>query len=88
MPRCPGQDTRNLKISYHRCPSCGYSVEFFSDELEARCPQCKASVNKEQMPSCIQWCQEARKCIGSDRYDTIMDQMKKQASETSGDEGK
>ena len=72
MPRCPGQDTRKITIGYHRCPTCGYAVEMFSDELRRRCPKCKTEVHKEQTPSCIQWCAAARQCIGPKRYEEIM----------------
>ena len=76
MNPCPGQDSRNLTTSYHPCPACHYAVEFFSDELVRRCPKCKAEVTREQMPTCIQWCQAARECIGAERYDAIMAQLK------------
>ena len=75
MSRCPGQDSRKLTISYHKCPTCGYAVELFSDELRQRCPRCRTEVQKEQTPSCIQWCTAARRCIGPQRYDAIMKQM-------------
>lgn len=77
MPRCPGQDFRKLTISYHPCPKCSKPVEFFSDELRARCAHCKTIVYKEQAPNCIQWCSAARECLGAEMYDMIIGQMKK-----------
>jgi len=77
--RCPGQDSRNLTVSYHPCPVCGKLVEFFSDELMVKCSACKTEVSKEQVPSCVQWCKAARSCIGAKRYDAIMDQIEKAA---------
>jgi NADH pyrophosphatase NudC (nudix superfamily) len=69
MPgNCPGQDTRNLRISLYKCPTCGYEVEMFSDEVKAKCPNCKTVVYKEEMPSCIEWCASARKCLGEERW--------------------
>ncbi len=78
--KCPGQDSRKLTISYHPCPNCGKPVEFFSDEFRLRCPNCKTIVMKEQSPSCIQWCQSARECIGAELYDKLMGKMTEQDS--------
>jgi len=33
-------------------------------------------VYKDQAPSCIQWCQSAKECLGTQMYDMIMGQMK------------
>ena len=75
MTGCPGQDFRKLTVSYHPCPTCGKAVEFFSDEMQTRCRNCKTVVSKEQAPTCIQWCKAARQCIGAERYDEIMKLM-------------
>jgi hypothetical protein len=75
MGNCPGQDTRKLTISYHPCPECQHPVEFFSDEMRQRCPQCRAVVQKDQTPSCIQWCESARECLGAEVYDSLMGKM-------------
>ncbi len=66
--RCPGQDMRNLKVSLHKCPSCGTEVEMFSDELRVRCPQCKTMVEQKEVPSCIEWCASAKECLGEERW--------------------
>lgn len=75
MSRCPGQDTRKLTISIHPCPNCQRPVEMFSDEMRVRCPHCKTVVHKDRAPSCIQWCQAARECLGPEIYDRLMGQM-------------
>ncbi len=72
MSRCPGQDSRKLTVSYHPCPECRKPVEFFSDEIRVRCPRCKTMVHKEQTPSCIQWCQAARECLGPELFDRLV----------------
>lgn len=67
--RCPG--TRLIaqpKPEYLLCPECGYEVEIWTDELKRACPHCKASVFREQAPSCIQWCKHAKECIGEEKY--------------------
>jgi hypothetical protein len=35
--KCPGQDSRNLRVSLHKCPNCGAEVEIFSDEIKVKC---------------------------------------------------
>jgi DNA-directed RNA polymerase subunit RPC12/RpoP len=72
MPKCPGQDSRKLTVSYHPCPECSKPVEFFSDEMRIRCPHCKTMVYKDQVPNCIQWCQAAKDCLGPDLYKRLM----------------
>jgi len=44
----------------------------FSDETRVRCPSCKEFVSKEEMPSCIQWCSQARECLGEARWRELM----------------
>ncbi|OGO39754.1 MAG: phosphohydrolase [Chloroflexi bacterium RBG_16_57_8] len=66
--KCPGQDMRNLRVSLHRCPTCGAEVEIFSDELGVKCRKCGTKVYKEQTPSCIDWCSQAPQCLGEERW--------------------
>ncbi|MBU1614596.1 phosphohydrolase [bacterium] len=70
--KCPGQDSRRLTAALYKCPECGEMVEMFSDELKRRCPKCKAVVHKENVPSCIQWCQSAKECLGEERFKELM----------------
>jgi hypothetical protein len=66
--KCPGQDSRNLKVSLHKCPGCGAEVELFSDENKIRCQRCGTLVQREQVPSCLEWCASARQCLGEERW--------------------
>jgi ribosomal protein S27AE len=68
VSHCPGQDTRNLKVSLHKCPNCAAEVEMFSDETRIKCQKCKTWVYKEKVPSCIEWCSKARECLGEERW--------------------
>lgn len=61
--KCPGTDSRFLKVEIRKCPNCGYNVEIFSDEIKVKCPKCKNYVYKE-MQSCIDWCPYAKYCVG------------------------
>lgn len=78
MAKCPGQDMRNLTVSYHPCPKCKKPVEFFSDEMRIRCPHCKTMVYKDQVPTCIQWCKGAKDCLGPDLYKRLMGEEDKE----------
>jgi len=62
--KCPGQDKRNITAEIILCPNCGKNLEIFSDELKIKCPQCRNFVFRERMPSCLDWCKSAKKCIG------------------------
>ena len=72
MNKCPGQDSRKLRASVHLCPECGHEVEMFSDEFKRRCPKCKATVHREKVPSCIEWCKAAKECLGEERWRQIV----------------
>ncbi len=74
MPvRCPGQDMRNLTVSGHKCPGCGAEVELFSDESSIKCRKCGTRVYREQAPSCVNWCAQARECLGEKRWQSLHD---------------
>ncbi len=64
IDKCPGQDSRNIQAETIKCPECGYVLEIFSDEVRARCPDCKRLVKRERLPSCADWCKSAGLCFG------------------------
>ena len=68
MAKCPGQDQRFWKpedIFEIDCPECGISVEFWKDEPQVKCPNCKHSiVNPKLDLACAEWCQYAEECLG------------------------
>ena len=69
--KCPGQDSRNLRVELHKCPNCGNEVEIFSDEARVKCRKCGKMVYREKMPSCAEWCASAKKCLGEKRWKEI-----------------
>lgn len=75
--KCPGQDMRRLTAALYKCPECSKMVEMFSDELKRRCPKCQTIIYKDSVPSCIQWCQYARQCVGEERYKSLMKEVEK-----------
>jgi DNA-directed RNA polymerase subunit RPC12/RpoP len=66
--KCPGQDSRKLRVALYKCQNCGAEVEIFSDELKIRCRKCGQYVYREKTPSCIDWCASARQCLGEERW--------------------
>ena len=73
VSKCPGQDFRKLRVSLHKCPSCGNEVEIFSDELRVKCRKCGEMVYRDKIPSCIDWCASARQCLGEERWKQLND---------------
>lgn len=65
---CPGSDGRHLSADLYVCPHCGAEVEMFSDETRVKCHVCRGQVFKEAVPSCAQWCAQARQCLGEERW--------------------
>lgn len=66
---CPG--SRNIRQPIpecYDCSKCGTEVEIWTDELKARCPKCGTTVFREQVPSCVEWCQYAEQCVGTEAY--------------------
>ena len=66
--KCPGSDSRFLRVKVVQCPKCRYGVEIFSDETRRRCPKCRTFVYQEKAPACIDWCTHAKECIGEERW--------------------
>jgi len=69
--KCPGQDNRSVKLEVIKCPDCGYSIEFFSDEVKVKCPKCKNLVCRKKLPSCVDWCKAVKECIGEVRWEQL-----------------
>lgn len=71
--QCPGSSNiRTPFPSYKKCSSCDGEVEIWSNELKTQCPNCGATVFRENIPSCIEWCQVAKECIGEEKYNQLM----------------
>jgi ribosomal protein S27AE len=70
--KCPGQDTRKLRVELHKCPKCGAEVEIFSDESRIKCQKCGTIVFREKIPTCVEWCSSARQCLGEERWLQLM----------------
>ena len=70
---CPGSKMlRQPKPETIKCASCGTEVEIWSDEMRATCPQCKRTILREGMMSCLDWCKMGKECVGSEIFDRYM----------------
>src|SRR3990170_6576968 len=69
---CPGsRSVRDPVPEYFLCPQCGEEVEVWTHELMQPCPRCKTPVFRERRPTCIDWCQYAKECVGPELYGSL-----------------
>lgn len=74
---CPGsREIRNPYPEEIRCVFCGGSVEIWSDETEAKCKSCGKLVGRHMKDSCLMWCPAAKECVGIEKYEKIMANLK------------
>ena len=72
-PRTP---TLHEKI----CPQCGNVIELFSIDTQVACDQCGCVAYNDTL-SCVQWCEYARKCVGDEMYEKMMEIAAAQAKQ-------
>jgi len=69
---CPGaaavKGTPTLKEKI--CPQCGKVIEIFSTDMQIPCTCGFVAYNEIQ--SCVRWCAYAKKCVGDDVYNLMM----------------
>ena len=67
------------------CPQCGGEVEIFSIDTQVACENCGFVIYNDSL-SCVQWCKYARKCVGDEMYEHLMEivRRKKEREEGSG----
>ena len=54
------------------CPQCGSVIELFSIDTQVACDQCGFVAYNDTL-SCVQWCEYARKCVGDEMYEKMME---------------
>ena len=70
---CPGADRlKSPTIEERKCPNCGNMIEIFSIDTEVPCDNCGFVAYNETL-TCVQWCQYARKCVGDEMYEQMME---------------
>ena len=71
MESCQGKP-RTPTIEEKRCPQCGSFIEIFSTDTQVACEQCGFIAYNDAL-SCVQWCKYARKCVGDEMYEHMME---------------
>ena len=67
---CQGK-SRNISIQEKICPQCGSIIELFSIDTQVACETCGFIAYNDKL-SCVQWCKQARKCVGDEMYEYMM----------------
>jgi rRNA maturation protein Nop10 len=69
--QCPGNiNMRTPTIKLKKCPQCGEEVELFSIDMKVDCPACGQPVYNN-INSCIDYCEYAEKCLGTETYQKL-----------------
>ncbi len=76
MEGCQGKP-RTLTIREKICPVCGSVIEIFSIDTQVACEKCGFVAYNDQL-SCVQWCKYARKCVGDEMYEHMMEIARQQ----------
>jgi hypothetical protein len=75
---CPGsKEIRNPYPEEIVCFWCGASSEIWSDETETVCKKCGKTISREMADNCLLWCPAARECVGAEKYERLIEVMKK-----------
>ena len=78
---CQGKP-RTPTLEEKICPNCGNVIELFSIDTQVACDNCGFVAYNDTL-SCVQWCEYARKCVGDEMYEKMMEiarQQKEQAA--------
>ncbi len=68
---CPGSRLlRQPAPELFPCPNCGTEVEIWSDEFRRPCPSCRKMVLRPGGMSCLEWCKQAKECVGEATYES------------------
>ena len=59
---------------------CGSEIELFTCDTQAVCEHCGFVVYNDTL-SCVQWCKYARKCVGDEMYERMMEIARRQKEE-------
>ena len=79
MDGCQGKP-RTPTIREKICPVCGNTIEIFSTDTQVTCDRCGFVAYNDAL-SCVQWCQYARKCVGDEMYERMMEIARHQKAE-------
>ncbi len=68
---CQGKP-RTPTIIEKTCPVCGNLIEMFSIDTQMACENCGFVAYNDTL-SCVQWCKYAKKCVGEEMYNHMME---------------
>ena len=68
---CQGKP-RTPTIIEKICPQCGHEIEMFSIDTEMACEHCGFVAYNDTL-TCVQWCKYARKSVGDEMYEQMME---------------
>ncbi len=71
MEGCQGKPRTPL-LHEKICPQCGGVIEIFSTDTQVACDNCGFIAYNDTL-SCVQWCAYARKCVGDEMYEHMME---------------
>lgn len=78
---CPGASRfKTPTITEKTCPVCGSTIELFSTDVSIACDKC-GFIAYNDFQSCIQWCEHAEKCIGTEMYNKLVRNKDKREEE-------
>ena len=76
---CPGSARIKEPIpEFFTCPSCHSEVEIWTNETSRECPTCNTRVFSNQVPTCVEWCEYGKECVGEEAYNRYMEGKKKE----------
>ena len=79
---CPGSSALKEPIpEFFRCFNCGAEVEIWTHEFSRKCENCGNEVSKEYIPTCVEWCEMARECVGDALYERFMKKIAEREQE-------
>ena len=67
---CQGKDNA-VTMEVRTCPKCGEEIELFSIDSVVTCEKCGHVVYND-MVTCVQWCEYAEMCVGTENYQHMM----------------
>ena len=79
---CQGKP-RTPTIHEKICPVCGNIIEMVSIDTEMPCEHCGFVAYNDTL-SCVQWCKYAKKCVGEEMYNHMMEIAANQKKQKEG----
>ena len=64
--------SKEITLEERICPQCGNVIELFSVDTEVTCEHCGFVAYNDTL-SCVQWCQYAKRCVGEEMYERMME---------------